>query len=137
MIGRRHLGSHSSPPYLRASVFFEAPTPEELVNAPAHPQPPPQAVLVDEASEDLDDTLEFFLEADDPEIASNAIVLVDASTQVSRPPSRPGSARASPRPFVDDPGILRMVLKVAQMCWLPPLSMAGWGSFRPKIEPTS
>ena len=98
MIGRR-LGSHSSPPYLRASVFFEAPTPEELLDAQAHPQPPPQAVLVEEAAEDLD-TLEFYLEADDPEVASNAIVLVDASTQVSRPPSRPGSARASPRPFV-------------------------------------
>ena len=100
MIGRRLLGSHSSPPYLRASVLFEAPTPEELLDAQEHPQPPPQAVLFDEAAEDLDETLEFFLEADDPEVASNAIVLVDASTQVSRPPSRPGSARASPRPFV-------------------------------------
>ena len=93
MISRR-LGSHSSPPYLRASVVFEAPTPEELLEPQAHPQPPPQAVLVEEAADDLDDTVEFFIEADDPEVASNAIVLV------SRPPSRPGSARASPRPFI-------------------------------------
>ena len=99
MISRR-LGSHSSPPYLRASIFFEAPTPEELLDAQAHPQPPPQAVLVEEAADDLNVTLEFFIEADDPEVASNAIVLVDAATQVSRPPSRPGSARASPRPFI-------------------------------------
>ena len=103
MIGRR-LGSHSSPPYLRASIFFEAPTPEELLEPlhlpPAHPQPPPQAVLVEEAADDLDETVEFFIEAEDPEVASNAIVLVDAATQVSRPPSRPGSARASPRPFI-------------------------------------
>ena len=101
MISRR-LGSHSSPPYVHASVFFEAPTPEELLESlpQAHPQPPPQAVLVEEAADDLDETLEFFIEAEDPEVASNAVVLVDATTQVSRPPSRPGSARASPRPFV-------------------------------------
>ena len=99
MISRR-LGSHSSPPYLRASIFFKAPTPEELLDPQAHPQPPPQAVLVEEAGDDLDDTLEFFIESDEPEVASNAIVLVDAATQVSRPPSRPGSARASPRPFL-------------------------------------
>ena len=98
MISRR-LGSYSSPPYLRASFLFEAPTPEELLG-PAHPQPPPQAVLVGEAADDLDKTVEFFIEEEDPEVASNAIVLVDAATQVSRPPSRPGSARASPRPFI-------------------------------------
>ena len=99
MISRR-LGSHSSPPYLRASVLFEAPTPEELLDAHAHPQPPPQAVLVEEAADDLDDTLEFFIDSVDPEVASNAVVLVDATTQVSRPSSRPGSARTSPRPFI-------------------------------------
>ena len=101
----RGLGSHSSPPYLRASILFEAPTPEELLEPlhlpQAHPQPPPQAVFVEEAApDDLDETVEFFIEAEDPEVASNAIVLVDAETQVSRPPSRPGSARASPRPFI-------------------------------------
>ena len=66
-----------------------------------HPHPPPQAVFVEEAAtEDLDETVEYFLEAEDPEVASNAVVLVDAQTQVSRPPSRPGSARASPCPVI-------------------------------------
>ena len=103
----RGLGSHSSPPYPRSSLYFEfeAPPPEAFL-APlqlpqAHPQPLPQAVVVEEApAEDLDETVEYYLEAEDPEIASNAIVLVDAQTQVSRPPSRPGSARASPRPVI-------------------------------------
>ena len=107
MIGRSGLGSHSSPPYPRSSVYFEfeAPPPEAFL-APlqlpqAHPQPLPQAVIVEEApAEELDDTVEYFLEAEDPEVASNAIVLVDAQTQVSRPPSRLGSARASPRPVI-------------------------------------
>ena len=106
MTNRLGLGSASSPPYPRASVYyeFEAPPPEAFL-APlqlpqAHPQPLPQAVVVEEApADDLDSTLEFFIE-EDPEIASNAIVLVDAQTQVSRPPSRPGSARASPRPVI-------------------------------------
>ena len=103
---RRGLGSYSSPPYPRASLLFkfEAP-PLEQVLAPlqlpqAHPQPLPQAILVEEAAEDLDSTFEYFIEAEDPEVASNAVVLVDATTQVSRPPSRPGSARASPRPVI-------------------------------------
>ena len=83
------------------SALSEAPTPEELLAPQAHPHPPPQAVFVEEAAaEDLDETVEYWIEAEDPEVASNAIVLVDAATQVSRPPSRPGSARASPRPFV-------------------------------------
>ena len=106
MLGRGP-GSYSSPPYPRHSLYFEfeAPPPEALLAPlqlpPAHPQPLPQAVFVEEApSEDLDETVEYFLEADDPEVASNAVVLVDAQTQVSRPPSRPGSARASPRPVV-------------------------------------
>ena len=103
----RGLGSHSSPPYPRSSLYFEfeAPPPEAFL-APlqlpqAHPQPLPQAVVVEEApAEDLDSTVEFFIETEDPEIASNAVVLVDAQTQVSRPPSRPGSARGSPRPVI-------------------------------------
>ena len=106
MSNRSGLGSLSSPPYPRSSVYFEfeAPPPEAFL-APlqlpqAHPQPLPQAVVVEEApADDLDSTLEFFIE-EDPEIASNAVVLVDAQTQVSRPPSRPGSARASPRPVI-------------------------------------
>ena len=105
MLGRGP-GTYSSPPFQRQSLYFdfEAPPPEALVASlqlpHAHPQPLPQAVLVDEAADDLDDTVEYFLEADDPEVASNAIVLVDAETQVSRPSSRPGSARASPRPAI-------------------------------------
>ena len=50
-------------------------------------------------ADDLDSTLEFYIE-EEPEVASNAVVLVDAQTQVSRPPSRPGSARSSPRPVI-------------------------------------
>ena len=97
MLGRGP-GTYSSPPFQRQSLYFdfEAPPPETLVASlqlpHAHPQPLPQAVLVDEAQEDLDSTVEYFIEADDPEVASNAVVLVDAETQVSRPPSRPGSA---------------------------------------------
>ena len=107
MSNRSGLGSLSSPPYPRSSVYFEfeAPPPEAFL-APlqlphAHPQPLPQAVVVEEApAEDLDSTVEFFIETEDPEIASNAVVLMDAQTQVSRPPSRPGSARGSPRPVI-------------------------------------
>ena len=101
------LGSLSSPPYPRSSIYFEfeGPPPEALL-APlqppqSHPQPLPQAVVVEEAPiEDLDSTVEYVLEAEDPEIASNAVILVDAQTQYSRPPSRPGSAHASPRPII-------------------------------------
>ena len=105
MLGRGP-GTYSSPPYPRQSLYFEfeAPPPEAFL-APlqlpsTRPQPLPQAVLVEEAADDLDSTVEFFMEADDPEVASNAVVLVDAETQVSRPPSRPGSARSSPRPVL-------------------------------------
>ena len=105
MLGRGP-GRYSSPPHPRHSLYFEfeAPPPEAFLEPlqlpPTHPQPLPQAVLVEEANEDLDSTVEYFLEADDPEVASNAVVLVDAETQVSRPPSRPGSARTSPRPAI-------------------------------------
>ena len=107
MIGRSGLGSLSSPPYPRSSLYFEfeGPSPETLL-APlqipqSHPPPPPQAVVIQEApvEPDLDKTVEFFIE-EDPVVASNAVVLVDAQTQWSRPPSRPGSAAASPRPVV-------------------------------------
>ena len=90
MLGRGP-GTYSSPPYARQSVFFdfEAPPPEAFLNSlqlpPAHPQPLPQAVLVEEApADDLDSTVEYWIEADDPEVASNAVILVDAETQVSR-----------------------------------------------------
>ena len=58
-------------------------------------------MLVEEATpEDLDRTFQYVLEEGDPEIASNAIVLVDATTQYSRPSSCPGSAAASLAPPV-------------------------------------
>ena len=106
-MSNRGLGSHSSPPYPRSSLYFEFEAPplgatlEPLQIPQAHPQPPPQAVVVEEApAEDLDETVEYFLEADDPEVASNAIILVNAQTQVSRPPSARASPRASPRPII-------------------------------------
>ena len=88
MSSGHRLGSLSSPPYPQPSLFLqiEGPAPEALLEPLTHPQPLPQQlpqqVLVDEADpEDLDRTYEYVLEGDDPEIASNAIVLVDATTQ--------------------------------------------------------
>ena len=108
MSSRSRLGSHSSPPYPTSSIYFEfeGPPPGALLAPlqppPAHPQPLPQAVVIEEApvDDDPDSTYEYILEASDPEIASNAVVVVDAATQYSRPASRPGSAAASPRPFI-------------------------------------
>ena len=108
MSSRPRLGSHSSPPYPTSSIYFEVegPPPEALL-APLqppqpHPQQLPQAVVIEEApvEQDPDATYEYVLEAEDPEIASNAVVVVDATTQWSRPSSRPGSAAASPRPII-------------------------------------
>ena len=106
-MSNRGLASHSSPPYPRSSLYFEFEAPpvsaflDPLQIPQAHPDPPPQAVVVEQApAEDLDETVEYFLEADDPEVASNAIILVDAQTQVSRPPSAHASPRASPRPII-------------------------------------
>ena len=107
MSSRPRLGSLSSPPYPSPSFCLEVdgPPPEALL-APLqppqpHPQQPPQAVVVEEApAEDLDQSFEYVLEADDPEVASNAVVVVDVTTQWSRPSSRPGSAAASPRPVI-------------------------------------
>ena len=111
MSSRHRLGSLSSPPYPSPSLFLEieGPPPEALLAPLAHPQTqqqqPPQQVVVDEAApDDLDGTFEYFIEGEDPEVASNAVVLVDACTQWSRPPSRPssrpGSAAASPAPII-------------------------------------
>ena len=78
------LGSLSAPPYPQPSLFLEikGPPPEALLEPLTLPHQPPQQVVVEEAApEDLDQTYEYVLEADDPEIASNAIVLVDATTQ--------------------------------------------------------
>ena len=66
MLGRGP-GTYSSPPYPRHSLYFEfeAPPPEAFLAPlqlpPAHPQPLPQAVLVEEAADDLDSTVEFFM----------------------------------------------------------------------------
>ena len=82
MSSRSRLGSHSSPPYPTSSIYFEfeGPPPEALL-APlqppqAHPQPLPQTVVIEEApvDPDPDATYEYVLEAEDPEIASNAVV---------------------------------------------------------------
>ena len=107
MSSRSRLGSHSSPPIPASSIYFEfeAPPPEAFL-APLqppqpHPQPLPQAVVIEEAPvEDPDATYKYALEAEDPEVASNAVLRVDAATQWSRPSSRPGSAAASPRPII-------------------------------------
>ena len=107
MSSRHRLGSLSSPPYPQPSLFLEieGPPPEALLEPLARPQPlsqqlPQQVVVKEAAPEDLDWTYEYFLGADNPEVALNAIVLVDATTQWSRPSSRPGSAAASPAPPV-------------------------------------
>ena len=88
MTSGHRLGSLSSPPYPTPSLFLQidGPTPESLLEPLTQPlllpQQLPQQVLVDEADpEDLDRTYAYVLEGDDPEIASNAIVLVDATTQ--------------------------------------------------------
>ena len=104
------LGSLSAPPRPQPSTSFtitiDGPLPESFFEAPApvpQPLPPPlpQPVVVDQAAqEEFDDTLEYWIEEADPEIASNAIITIDAATQYSRPSSRPGLAAASPRPII-------------------------------------
>ena len=105
MLSRHRPGSHSSPPYAVSSIYFEVegPPPGALLAPlqPPHPIQLPQAVVVEEApAEDPDATYEYVIEADEAEVASNAVVLCDAATQWSRPASCPGSAAASPRPFI-------------------------------------
>ena len=86
--------------------MIKGPPPEALLDAPApHLQPhlPPlsQAVVVEEAvQDDLDQIFKYWIEGDDPEVAFNAVVVINAATQYSRPSSRPGSAAASPAPIV-------------------------------------
>ena len=69
-------------------VYFEVkgPPPGSLLAPlqPPHPIQIPQAAVVEEApSEDLDITFEYVIEEDEPEVASNAVVLCDAATQWS------------------------------------------------------
>ena len=104
------LGSLSAPtrpqPSTSFTITIDGPLPEALFEAPApipQPQPPPlpQPVVVDQAArEELDDTIEYWIEEADPKIASNAVITIDAATQYSRPSSRPGLAAASPRPII-------------------------------------
>ena len=82
------LGSLSAPPHPQPSFFLEIEglPPEALLEPLPHPQPlPPQhprQVFVEEAApKDLNRTYEYVIEGDDLEIASNAIVVVDATTQ--------------------------------------------------------
>ena len=110
MTSKIRLGSSSAPPRPQPSTSFtiriDGPPLEAFIEAPPAPPQPlppslPQPVVVDQAPrEDLDDTVEFWIEEDDPVIASNAIISVDACTQYSRPSSCPGSAAASPRPII-------------------------------------
>ena len=99
------LGSLSAPPHPAPQLLLMilAPLPESFDAIPLpQPQLHPQAVVVEEAaSKDLDATYEYYIEGDNtPEVASNTLVLVDATTQRSRPSLRLGSAAASPSPVV-------------------------------------
>ena len=87
-MGSRSKRSYASAPPRYLFVQIDAPQP---------PAPPLQQVLIAAAKEDnLDTTLEYVINARDvPEVASNAVVLVDAVVQTSRPPS----AAASPSPI--------------------------------------
>ena len=128
MSSRPRLGSLSSPPSPSPSFFLEVegPPPEALL-APLqppqpHPQQLPQAVVVKKApAENPDQKYEYILEADDPEIASNAVVVVDATTQWSRPSSRPGSADASPRPVISlrISGVVEALITAAAPVYAP------------------
>ena len=129
MSSRHRPGSHSSPPYPVSSIYFEVegPPPASLLAPlqPPHPIQIPQAAVEEAPSEDLDITFEYVIEEDEPEVASNAVVLCDAATQWSRPPSRPasrpGSAAASPRPFLGlrISGVLEALITAAAPVYAP------------------
>ena len=111
MTSKIRLGSSSAPPRPQPSTSFtitiDGPLLEALINAPPPPPQPlppllPQPVVVDQAAqEELDDTVKYWIEEADPEIASNAVICIDATTQYSRPSSRPGLADSSPRPIIN------------------------------------
>ena len=129
MSSGHRLGSLSAPPYPQPSLFLEieGPPPEALLELLQRPQPLPQQlpqqVLVEEsAPDDLDRTYKYVLEDGDPEIASNAIVLLDATTQYSRPSSRPESATASPAPPVIGlriSGVVEAIITAAAPVYAP------------------
>ena len=98
-------------------VVLEAPQPQAVVIQQPQPQAvvqQPQAVIVEQAPDNLDETVEYWIE-DKPEVVSNAVIIVDAATQWSRPPSRPGSAAASPNPLlgIRIAGVLEAVITSA------------------------
>ena len=69
----------------------------------------------------MNQTYEYVLEGDDPEIASNAIVVVDQGTQWSRSSSRPGSAAASPAPVIGlrISGVVKAIITAAAPVYAP------------------
>ena len=122
------LGSLSFPPYPQPSLFLEieGPPPEALLellmHPQLHPQQLPQQILVDEAApEDLDQTYEYVLEGDDPKIASNAIVLVNATKQWSRPSSRPSAATSPAPPIIGlrISGVVEAIITAATPVYAP------------------
>ena len=101
MLNNSCQGSQSAPLPDRSFSLAVVSTPEVLVAQVAPVVqlhlPDPQPIYVEEAPQDsLNSTYEYYLEAEEiPEV--NAVVcVVDAATQVSRPPS----AASSPRPLV-------------------------------------
>ena len=130
------LGSLSAPPRPAPQLLIQidSPPPEAFLEVPVqHPQPHPpqlpQAVVVEEAApEDHDQTFEYWIEGDDPEVASNAIVVVDAATQWRRPSSHPGSAATCPAPVVGIriSGIIKAVIINAALVYAlrPPRQLA-------------
>ena len=78
-------------------------------------------VVEEAAPEDLDRTYEYYIEGDDPEVASNATVVVDAATQWSRLSSRPGSTAASPAPVIGlrISGIVEVIITAAAPVYAP------------------
>ena len=122
------LGSLSAPPRPQPSFFLEIEglPPEALLEPlqPPQPLPPqlPKQVVVEEAApEDPDRTYEYFIEGNDPEVAANAIVVVDAATQWSRLSSRPGSAAASPAPVIGlrISGVVEAIITAAAPVYAP------------------
>ena len=64
---------------------------------PSHLHPPQDVLIEAAAVDDPDSTIEYFIDAEEfTEVAANAVVLVDAVTQYSRP----SAVAASPNPLV-------------------------------------
>ena len=95
-------GSQSAPPHPERRYSLALVSTPELPVAQVAPVvqiqlPAPQPVIVEEAPpESLNSTFEYWLEADDVPEVKAVVCVVDACTQVSRPPS----AALSPCPLV-------------------------------------